>query len=1046
MLKGDKFESLEGDDKEILKAYGRELSLDFLENRTEPIQEIEGEFKKIAGIIYILYLKGSVDCSFALGGAEGCLEIYSLPQTFKFLSAIVRKEDQLNEAVIFGFFLNLARIHPIEFTKFTIENAPVIQKKMKSFNQVVDSVFFQLDERRGCKELSDLFVELLDKMGLENLKTFYKNEAFQNAILGNKNYETLVSKMKEVWGMSSIDFIPMDRIDASCLTYLDTQPDFRKRFEEDPVFAKEMGLIACSLGLNEMAITATSELACKNPEASLEVLQKYLDGKELSKPAFFLSLTILGKIKEHTPSLINKEQFRSLIQQRLGVLALFLSGSSSYAFEELDDESLEKIRYFHALVVFDTIEHPSWYILWHYLRERQLPVGNWINSKDIGEKLSQIDPKGNIIPFLQTFTLDSLFLVEFVRGMKGISPSEIDKYKSLLFFTFKMGKNSLLINQPKIDSSTYEPAEFLFELLNSFYTTTEVCSEDLIAFDMALLSLKFSALFGDKSLRAKAMLTIRSLIENTGPFLRGYIKNSVHPKSVFLSCLDRALEEKNLEELHGLTEVHNTWRSDQTLAGRIIFGKSKIVSVRCEALLKYLAELFRDPLQNERMTAESSEFKLLGFYTVYLDELIIAQTVLETTASVRAELDVNGGNSSINHEVVFKHFLDLLDFLTRKKLVPPLQISVQILACIQRQMNGERISEVSSKYLVMVTELIAQAIKKPISFETRASLSFLFASISVLQTQGEQKGKVLFSSSQVIPFLKVARSALSEISSTREQFLLYLDQLPILESTLNKKDAEFHLSDWSASILARRETVTFEELNLFALYTCRLDARLYHSEDMLTLLPRFKDKLLVNQKYFNSFSVIRSYIEIIDIALSRYSHKFFDGSLMPSQFTVFSLLSFYNEFILNGIIDQRNIAHKETLQVSLILTVAKCLRLPGITQLSNPAMKCLLNSLIGKKALGVFELLKFSKDKLPIATELEIFHLMVRQLFRFSNEDLETENAYFIILKYTYENGIAYRNKAFSKDQIAEIESILRSPEELTAAIEEALKEVIEAQ
>jgi uncharacterized protein YigA (DUF484 family) len=129
--------------------------------------------------------------------------------------------------------LNLARIHPIEFTKFTIENAPVIQKKMKSFNQVVDSVFFQLDERRGCKELSDLFVELLDKMGLENLKTFYKNEAFQNAILGNKNYETLVSKMKEVWGMSTIDFIPMDRIDASCLTYLDTQPDFRKRFEEE---------------------------------------------------------------------------------------------------------------------------------------------------------------------------------------------------------------------------------------------------------------------------------------------------------------------------------------------------------------------------------------------------------------------------------------------------------------------------------------------------------------------------------------------------------------------------------------------------------------------------------------------------------------------------------------------------------------------------------------------------------------------------------------------------------------------------------------------
>jgi len=148
--------------------------------------------------------------------------------------------------------------------------------------------------------------------------------------------------------------------------------------------------------------------------------------------------------------------------------------------------------------------------------------------------------------------------------------------------------------------------------------------------------------------------------------------------------------------------------------------------------------------------------------------------------------------------------------------------------------------------------------------------------------------------------------------------------------------------------------------------------------------------------------------------------------------------------LIDGIKDQRNIAHKENLQVSLILTAAKCLRLPGVTPLLKPAMKSLFNSLIVKKGSGAFELVKFSKDKLPLARELDIFHLMVLQLFRFPHTDLRTEQAYFVILKYTYENGVAFRNKAFSTDQIADIERILKAPVDLADAIEAAVMEAIE--
>ena len=47
-----------------------------------------------------------------------------------------------------------------------------------------------------------------------------------------------------------------------------------------------------------------------------------------------------------------------------------------------------------------------------------------------------------------------------------------------------------------------------------------------------------------------------------------------------------------------------------------------------------------------------------------------------------------------------------------------------------------------------------------------------------------------------------------------------------------------------------------------------------------------------------------------------------------------------------------------------------------------------------------------------------------------------------MVLKYTYEKGIAYKNKAFSKEQIAEIERILSAPPEITPVIEELVEEV----
>ena len=1042
LLKGDKFESLDDGDKEIIKSYGNKLALDFLHSRHEPLTEIEGEFKKIGGIVYILYQKGSADIMLSLGGAEGCLEIGAVHQTFKILNAIVTNEQELNQPVLLGFFLRLTRIHPLEFTKFAIENGLIIKRKMSSFNTVVDSLFYQLDGKSRSKELVDLFVQLLDKIGCEELKTIYKTEAFQNAILDNKTYEALFNKMKESWGLSSLDFFTMDRIDATSLFFLYAQSDFRKRFEEEPLFAKEIGLKASSIGLNDLAIRAAFQLASQNPKDSLELMIEYLNGKELSTPDCFQSLKILGKILEYTPSFIDKELFRSLMEQRLGVLALFISSASFNPSEVIDEESLECIRYFHSLTVLHTLEHPCWKFFWRYIRKNQFPVEDWIDCNQIGGKLSQINPQGNIIPFLQTFTLNASFLIEFVRGMKGVAPLEIENYKPLLFFAFKLGRNSFLVNLPKIDEKTQDSAKFLYEFLDSFYTTTEVSVEDLIGVDIAMVCLKFSSLFGDAFIRRKTMATIQSLLIDTGPVLKEYIKHSVHPKAIFFSCMDRALEEKNLKELQGLSKIYTIWRSDDILGSRVIFGQSEIVSARCEALQRYLADLFRDPFVNEQMTAESAEFHLLRFYTTYLDELIIAQTVYETVDTVRTEFELAGQDFLVNHEAIFKHFSDLLDFFTRKKLLAPLQVTISILAGIERLIDGERIVPISKKHLFMVTELLASALKKPILPEMRASLFFLFGSISVLQLQGEKRGKGLFNSPQLIPFLKLARKVLPEINNSRDKYLVYSDQIPILEGILTKEESELYLSDWESSIIARKETVTFEELNLFSLFICRLDPRLYHQTDMKIIFPRFKNKLFVNQKHFNAYPNIRNCIEIIDIALSRYSHKLLDLSIVPGEFTVFSLLPFYHDFLLQGIIDQRNIADKENLQVSLILTVAKCLRLPKITNLSNPAMKCLLNSLIGKKSLGVFELAKFSKAKLPLATQLEIFYLLIQQLPRFPHADFRTGNAYFMVLKYTYEKGIAYKNKAFSKEQIAEIERILSAPPEITPVIEELVEEV----
>ncbi|MCX6991415.1 MAG: hypothetical protein NTX49_10220 [Chlamydiae bacterium] len=1041
LLKGDKFESLEEEDKEIIKAYGKELCLDFLKNRKESLKAIEVECKKIAGILYILYQKGSVDISPALGGAAACLEIEAFPQTFKFLSAIVANEADLNHPVLLGFLLRIARIHPLEFAKFTIEQAPVMKRKMSSFNSVVDSLFYQIDGDRGSSELCNLFVQLLDKMGSEDLKTIYKNEVFQNAILGNRGYEALFNKMKEVWGISSLDFIPMDQLGASSIIFLGKQEDFKRKFEEDPLFTKSIGLQALSVGLEDLAINASLHLARINPEESLEVLQAYLKGKELSKKSLLQSLKILGKILERAPGLASKEPFQSVILQRLDGLAVLVSSTAFTSFMKIDEESLECIRHFHSLVVIETLEHPCWKLLWHYIREKQLPVQNWINSKEIGSQLSRINPKGNIVALLQTFTLDAPFLIEFIRGMIHVPPSEIDKYKSLLFFAFKMGNNSLLINLPKIDGNTHAPAQFLFELLNSFYTAREVAPGDLVAFDIALLGLKFSSLFGDRSLREKTMVTIQSLMENSGPVLRGFIKNSVHPKSILLSCLDRALEEKKLEELYALVQVYNTWRLDEDLGEKIIYGKTEIITARCLAFQKYLGELFKDPLHNERITARSPECEVLKFYAIYLEELIIAQTIYESSSTIRAELAIKGQNFPVNQELLYKYFSDLIDFLTRKKLLGATSVSLQILNTIGLQKDRERFSLFSNKYLLMTTELFSALSKKPMDKESAAPFFPLFVGLSVLQNQAEKRGEVLFDQALMLRFLKIARTTLPEITSNRDQYLLSTYQLPMLEGTLNRENTEVYLHDWASSIISRKETVSFEELNLFALYTFRLDVRVYDSPDMLPFQPRFKDKLILNQKFFNSSYVIKNYTDVIDIALSRFSHKLFDSSIVPDEFTVFNLFPFYCDYLLQGIVNQRDISAKENLQVSLILTVAKCLRLPQITTLSNPAMKCLLNSLIGKKAKDLFELNKFSKAKLPLATQLGIFHLLVQQLLRFSHIDLRTENAYFIILKHTYENGIAYRNKAFSKDQIAEIERILTAPAEIADIIKEAVKE-----
>ena len=803
-----------------------------------------------------------------VGGSEGVLgaKLFAemgYPQiSLKFLQTIATREESLQGTQLQKIFDPLAESYPLEYAIFLKENAPLIQQKTTAFPYIILPFLEKILSKKVSSELTAVFADLIDLFCTEEERKKIIKTLFIGAAKGQLQSTALYEELSNHFSLSCSYFDWLEEMDKNDLALLSKQRDFTLYFATDPEFTVKIIDKALLVKNIDLIISGGFHLAKTDPDGCLYAAHTLntLRDSVADSSVLFASIKILVKLLQtHADLITTNERCRPLIEARLEDLSIYLSSAS--APKAFEGELFTTLQEFHKEVSLHTLDNPFWQLFWLSLSRlgKPMQIKDWVLLKDLAKTFGSMNPKGNILTLIDTFSLDPLFIYELALQLNKLPKDIQGNFAPVITLAFQKGRDSLLgcINIPP-HPEMEEVVEFVDSIRRSLIAKKTI--ESFMDF------CSFHATFSKSSEEIKILRKLTQLHKE--PAGKTELEKLTTQNKILFLFAKRARQRKDLESIAQIKNCYREW-------GRNILTNKYLspeeIQAECCSWKKLLQEIFADPAVNKRVTIDSLELHCIEFYALFLGEIIKHPCTAQDRGPSQADSKMKKWS--------FSRILELIDFLSEKKLIKS-TYCLQSLMKEVKNLEQNQIELLAHRFILMATNILEEVQKSPIQQEDLTPFAFLLNFVSSLIEAAEAPGKKTISRRAILQLLELTRTIFPNFTGDKLYLNTSIRIICSLETLLSKNELIAYYSSWTQSIVLRKETVHFMELSLWATLTTKVSSwlldMLYPSEGAKN---PFADKLIITKEYLNEPMVIRNFLEIFNQAFTRFSPIAVSGAL-----------------------------------------------------------------------------------------------------------------------------------------------------------------------
>lgn len=958
-LRSDKFDKLPEEDKRVLIACAAARSKELLAKAGEDLKayvsQDSGMLSKLTlSLIQALYIRHELEPENALLGARLALEMGYTHHAMKSLETIFTTEKKPLSRTSQGQLLEIAKANPLGFYEILKNHSDAI-KGIIDIHPFLSSLLFNASKETAPDELRMLFIDILSLYGSEAQKIAARIELFRKQAHGDAGAEKLLHLMRQKENLTVLSFPWVKEMDDKELSLLTREKEYEEQRKTNRAFTEAVTQRALELGMYDRAIEGALVLTPSTVVTPLAVLTSYLRAERSTKEELCESIKLINGLVEHHPELLSDASFKDLIEKRLTALSSYLASIGEGG--EFDDVLARHLCKLHRLALLKTLDHPLWPVIWkRFIHAKN--VEEWIDPstfKDqckflVAAKDSPLDSSPHALAFIMMMSQSPTLAISMIHSIGQFARGNGDAYAPLTLKILHGCWTAIYDNPPKPSLEAQEAAAYVFRLFCEHPHTGSASSP--------LQELFFCASCGDSRLRK---LVMEQLFHPMRPAYRvaEEVRDAPIPEHIFFACVDRAIEEENIEELLALKEHFSELtpcklERGETLVAKIALPRESDFIKRCSAWQELLNKLFKDNPTVEPAEGASQRIKIFNFYTDYIISTLVAEN-LKNAAS--------GVPSTSENLRALRPLMALLDFIAKKKSLHMID-SIGLVVNTMKSFPPEIASTLATKHFQLAIGILQTMQKKEPSAEHRRIFDHLmnYTVLAINSCEGAVDQRLLKLLLELARPIYVQCEHL-EIPGPGEG-LDSARAFHSLEAYFDREATESYYLDWMRNIVERKETVLFEELSLFAQLTFRLDLK-YLDKIAGADVKRFSKIAILSNEWFEKPLYSKLYIEIFEILFSRFA-----AMLPPASSVVhinphdpFSLFYAYRRSVESSIRHLKNHADRDKLDTQYLEAIAPLLNpaLPKHNMMCE-AVRIVLGRILRTDKSGNFELRERHKE------------------------------------------------------------------------------------
>lgn len=945
------------EDMVLLLKYAKQLSHDFISDMQGRGEGLTDRDKTIMQMVYALYQRSVLTVKDITDTIHICLQKGRGDTGLKFFEEILTKEQTLDIESLYDVILSFARQSPEELIRLLRGKDLLFLSKRKGeiecFSQMLIQLLYE-EKSISSTTFSDLVILCFSK----GERNYICKEILCRQDV-NSLHSTLPFLLSE-WNISLSEVMPIHDMQLHQLR-ISWNHLKCSGIKEENIHDVEKILFAIMDSQEEdVSLEIAMELSKQHHKS---FFQQTLRSACFSFFTLSNTVSLIENIIGSLDKEIDHDESKTFCIHALDVISSHLS-----LLDFFDDPVLSKFQSLHRSLFIQHIDHPIWNKFWNSSKLQNIDrnIDIWIDGKFLNRAFLNPHILNKIKPFIKCLDIHPTLVFDILSVLKK-EPIEECQVDFLFDILSSLDEQIWKSTRPN-EKVPPELSTFLMQIIFPYIQRPVQTQEEIERLNIIFNAMGLCSWFADSKCRdliMKRLLNLLVLSKQSALFFA----MSGKPDLIFMHCLEGALEERKWEEISTLKEVYAEFFSTEgrrTSLNRkqiclITENKDRFIK-RCKLWQTILSK------QERNVGADKAAIEL---FVVYLNDMINSisdEISLDTSVDSKEKLQSFSQEKSIllnelKSECIVQYF-DLFDTLIKKKKVDCTNI-LPMTVNLHSVLNEKQRAEFTEKFLSLACEILKSigkqsGIARPWT-DLSTLLNYCIIHISIANADKIKKQEEI----SICHLLDNAIPVITKLFPLLSLDHTFVHLISFLEGTLSKDMANEHIFSWGESIIARRDSVCFEELSLFGIYIFRLDKNISDSVSLGINKDMFLDKLFIDESSFQNTKILDLFVELFDIGFSRFHQNI--GKIWTketySRVDIFALFNVYCLAIQNGIISKKHKPEFNRLQLAMINMLEPAVFSPK-NRLSILLVRTMLNFILISDQHGQITLRSSSKDQL----------------------------------------------------------------------------------